>query len=212
MAPDENTAKRKKLNLRSLSLSLFSPRKHTAPAPSPATAKVAAASAPAVAPASVTATTKTTAVAAKAPVAAASASSARPVSALQRPAAAALPTPQQLLLQQQQQLQQDLPIPQRPPPINAEAANSALQRAADSAAAAVRAAVPKVENYGNANPERRKQLDAVALSGQPGFNKSALRLSPNDVGTLSQALQAANTVKTFLAALPSAAQQASWAL
>ena len=150
--------------------------------------------------------------AAKAPVvssASASPSLPRPASSLQqqqRPAA--LPTPQQLLLQQQQQ-QELIPQPQRPPPIDAEAANDALQRAADSAAAAVRATVPRVESYINSNPELKRQLDSVALSGQPGFNKSALRLSPNDVGTLSQALQAANTVKTFLAALPSAAQQAS---
>ena len=91
----------------------------------------------------------------------------------------------------------------RPPALN----DGALQTAADAAAATASDALPKAAAWVAAHPEVKTQVETLAATGVPGFNKTSLKLSPNDVGTLSQAAAAANTVKTFLKALPAATSE-----
>ena len=88
----------------------------------------------------------------------------------------------------------------RPPALN----DAALQTAADAAAASASDALPKAAAWVAAHPEVKARVETLAATGVPGFNKTSLKLSPNDVGTLAQAAAAANTVKTFLKALPAA--------
>jgi len=89
----------------------------------------------------------------------------------------------------------------RPPP---KLDDTGVQTAVDAVSAAAGAAVPKAAAFIDAHPEIRAQVDTLTAAGLPGFNKTALKMSPNDVGTLGQAAAAANTVKTFLKSLPSA--------
>jgi len=77
-------------------------------------------------------------------------------------------------------------------------------RLADAAGQAAAKALPQLQAAADAAAPQ-----GLAGAGSPGFDRSTLRLSPNDVGALTQTLQTVQTVQTFLEKLPAMAANAS---